>query len=119
MKMKNERIDYDVEVNEGESLPLLATAKDSTEAEITASLISGVYVRIDDYHSDTAILTRTCIGSLTNPTSYTLSHSHTRMLDGERAFEYRFVTFEYIYQSSMHLPEELVVRIKNLKYHSV
>jgi hypothetical protein len=116
---KNDRISYDIEVNEGETLPLLATAKDSAGAAITASEISGVNVRIDDYHSDMAIKARTAISSLTNPTSYTLSHSETIIVNSERDSEYRFVTFEYTYQGSNHLPEEYVVRVKNLRYHSV
>lgn len=114
--MKNERIKHDLEINEGETPTLLATALDGDAVNISASLISGVYVRIDDYHSDTALKARTTISSLTNPTSFTLSNSDTCIVNSSREYEYRFVTFEYIWQTSRHLPQEYVLKINNLKY---
>jgi hypothetical protein len=116
---KNERIEFNLEVNEGETPSILATAYDGSNVAIEAALISGVYVRVDDYHSDTALMPRTAISSLTNPTSFTLSHSFTMICNSERPYEYRLVTLEYIFQASRHIPDEYVLKVKNLKYHSV
>ena len=114
---KNERIDFDLEINEGETPTLLHTAKDGDGIAITASEISGVFIRVDDYHNDTAIKARTAISSLTNPVSYTLTPSETAILNSERDYEYRFVTFDCVWQTSHHIPDEYVIKIKNLKYH--
>lgn len=119
MATKNERIDHDLEINEGETPSLLFTAKDGDAVALEAALISGVYVRVDDYHSDTCLMARTAISSLTNPTSFTLSHSYTMIVNSGRGFEYRFVTIEYIWNSSNHIPDEYVLKVGNLKYHSV
>lgn len=115
--MKNERIDHDLEINEGETPSLLFTANDGAGAAINPTFISGVYVKIDDYYSNTAMMARTCIGSLTNPTSFTLSHSYTLVVNSGREFEYRFVTVEYIWNTSNHIPDEYVLKVNNLKYH--
>jgi len=117
MTTKNERIDHDLEINEGETPSLLFTAKDGDTAAIEAALISGVYVRVDDYHSDTNLMARTAISSLTNPTSFTLSNSYTMIVNSGRSFEFRYVTVEYIWNSSNHIPDEYVLKVNNLKYH--
>lgn len=96
---------------------MLAAALDGSLAAVTPALVDGVYVTIGDYHSNTYLMAKTAISSLTNPTSFTLPHSCSLMVNSGREFEYRFLIFEYTWQTSNYLPSKYVYKINNLPFY--
>ena len=115
--MKNERLDYDIEINEGETPVISINGKDALDVNITTAIINYIYLKIDDYFSDTVIKANTNLGNTANPVSYTLLEAETRIVNNERPFEYRIVTFDFVYSTTKHITDEYVIKIVNLKYH--
>lgn len=116
---KNERIEHNLEINEGETPSIIVTGRDGAEAVISTGNINNIYVRVDDYHSETAITALTDLTGAANPVTYTLTEAQTKIVDSERPFEFRYVTFDFVYDTAGHITEEYVIKVKNLKFHSV
>jgi hypothetical protein len=116
---KNERLNYDLEIDEGSTPTLAVLGADSAGAAILPSAIDNIYIKIDDYFSDTVIKASTDLGKTANPVSYALTETETRIINIERAFEYRFVTIDFVYNTTGHITKEYILKINNLKYHTV
>ena len=116
---KNERLDYDLEINEGETPLITLEALDHLNVTIPTNTIASIWLRIDDYFSDTAIKANTDLGITVNPVTYTMLEAETRIINKERDFEYRFMTFDFTYATSRHITDEYILKINNLKYHEV
>jgi hypothetical protein len=116
---KNERLDYDLEINEGETPAVTLEARDHLSVLVPTNTITNIMLRVDDYFSDTAIKANTDLGIAANPVTYTLLEAETRVINKEREYEYRFMTFDFTYAGSRHITDEYILKIINLKYHEV
>jgi hypothetical protein len=116
---KNERLAYDLAINEGETPIISITATDSVGAAVGTDAIDNVWIRIDDYYSDTALKALTDLGKSANPVAYTLSETESAIVNSQRPYEYRIVTIDFAYSTTKHITAEYILKVTNLKYHTV
>ena len=109
---KTKQIWRDVTINEGDTPDITVTGYDANGVIISGANIVSVTMRIDDYFSETCVHTSTNLGT-SNPITHTLTNSETRIIDQAREYEYRFATFDFVYDTDKHIVEEFVIKVNN------
>lgn len=109
------RLGVSLEINEGTTPVITVEANDSSGAAIDSSSIAHVFVRVDDYHGRENLLAESDIGPA-NPATFVLGSDLVTIIDDAHDYEYRFVTFDFVYDTDKHRTEQYVVKIKNLRF---
>lgn len=115
--MKKDPISIDVAVNEGQTFAISITGKDANGDAISTGNIDSITVMIGDWHTGTLISSKQI--TVANPASYSVSQAETRMLNAERAYEFREVNVDFVFDTSNHLTEQYIYKIVNLGVLSV
>ena len=110
---------YNGECNEGDSPIITSTSTGSNDVDLEAAYIDEVLCSVYDYFTGTEIRAEAVITPIANPSSITLTETETRIINTGLTYEYRVVTFLVTHNTTKHINDEYILRVKNLRHHSI
>jgi hypothetical protein len=110
---------YSDECNEGETPIITSTTTGSNSVDLEVASIDSIKCSVYDYFTGTEIRAEAAITPIANPVSTTLTESETRIINTGLTYEYRVITFLVTYDTDKHINDEYILRVKNLRHHSV
>lgn len=114
---RKDPITIDVAVNEGQTFAISITGKDANGDAISTANIDSITVMIEDWHSRTLVTSKQI--TVANPASYWVGQQETRIINSERAQEFREVNVDFCFDTSNHLTEKYIYKVVNLGVLSV